>query len=107
MFADAVATAKAPHPSAAQVDRALGDLREVSNVHPGGDAFLAAAGLNFRARRFAAAVQAAGRATDRDPDNFVAWVTLGVALRATGDQSGARSAFAKAHTLNPLYPTPR
>jgi Flp pilus assembly protein TadD len=107
LFADAVATAKAPHPSTAEVDRALDDLRKVADVHPGGDAFLAAAGLSFRARRFAAAAQAARRATEREPDNFVAWVTLGVARRAVGDEPGARSAFARAHTLNPLYATPR
>jgi Flp pilus assembly protein TadD len=107
LFADAVATSKAPHPSTAQVDRALADLRKVSDVHPGGDAFLAAAGLNFRKRRLAAAAQAARRATERDPDNFAAWVTLGLARRAVRDEAGARFAFARAHTLNPLYPTPR
>ena len=67
LFADAVAVATAPHPSTAQVDRALADLRKVSDVHPGGDAFLAAAGLNFRTRRFAAAAEAARRATENVP----------------------------------------
>jgi Flp pilus assembly protein TadD len=107
LFADAIAVATAPHPSTAQVDRALADLRKVSDVHPGGDAFLAAAGLSFRTRRFAAAAEAARRATERDPENFAAWLTLGIARRAVGDEPGARSSFARAHMLNPLYATPR
>jgi Flp pilus assembly protein TadD len=107
LFAAAVATSTAPHPSAAEVARALGDLRKVSDVQPGGTAFLAAAGLNFRTRHFAAAARAARRAAKRDPENFAAWVTLGVAQRAIGDEPGARAAFARAHTLNPLYSTPR
>jgi Flp pilus assembly protein TadD len=92
-----------PHPTAADVDQQLHDLKTVRDLRPGSQADLAAAGLEFRLGRYRAAAEAAKRATKREPDNFSAWTTLAVALGATGDKAGARVAGARAHTLNPFY----
>jgi Flp pilus assembly protein TadD len=95
------------HPSAAAVDSHLKDLDRVADLRPGGSAAIAAASLNLRTGRYAAAVRSASRATQRDPKNFSAWVTLGLALGGTGDRAGAGRAYQRAHVLNPLYPIPR
>jgi Flp pilus assembly protein TadD len=96
-----------PHPSAAAVDAQLKDLKTVEDLRPGGRAALAAASLDLRVRRFAAAARSATKATQRDPENFSAWVTLGLALDADGDHAAAGAAYRRAHALNPLYPLPR
>jgi Flp pilus assembly protein TadD len=94
-------------PTAPAVDAQLDDLKTVADLRPGSQAALASAALDLRMRRYHAAVRDAMRATEREPDNFSAWVTLAVARGATGDSAGRRAAFAKAHALNPLYPIPR
>jgi hypothetical protein len=99
--------ARAAKLSPAQLREDLADLDDVSKVVPGSAPFMAAAALNNRARRFADASRAAKRATEREPDNFSTWITYGLVRRAVGDERTARDAFARAHELNPLYPTPR
>jgi Flp pilus assembly protein TadD len=94
-------------PSQAAVDAQLKDLKTVDDLRPGSQGALAAAALDLRTGRYAAAADDARRAAKRDPKNFSAWVTLAIALGNTGDKAGQRAAFAKAHTLNPRYPIPR
>jgi hypothetical protein len=96
-----------PHPAPAAIDKQLDAMRSIQKLRPGSEPFLAAAALDFRVRRFAGAARQARRATEREPKNFSAWVTLAVARAQTGDAAGARAAYAKAHVLNPFYPIPR
>jgi Flp pilus assembly protein TadD len=107
LLANAGEVAAQPKPTASAVDAQLDDLETVADLRPGSQAALASAVLDLRTRRYAAAVRDATSATRREPENFSAWVTLAVARGATGDDAGRRAAFAKAHTLNPLYPIPR
>lgn len=46
--------------------------------------------------RFAEAVPFCERATERDPRDWMAWIQLGRARANTGDEDGARAAFARA-----------
>jgi Flp pilus assembly protein TadD len=106
ILANAGQVAAQPHPQRADVDAQLHDLKAVDDLRPGSQGALAAAALNLRMGRYAAAVRAATRATRREPDNFSAWVTLAVARGGAGDVAGRRAAFARAHALNPRYPIP-
>lgn len=106
-LANAGQLALKPHPSPAAVDRQLDAMRSVQRWRPGSQAFLAAAALELRNHRFRQALASAIRATQREPKNFSAWVTVAVARAQTGDRSGERAAYAEAHALNPLYPIPR
>jgi Flp pilus assembly protein TadD len=107
LLANAAEVATQAHPKPAEVKRQVEDLKTVDDLRPGSQGALAAAALDLRTGRYAAAVAAAARATDREPKNFSAWVTLAVARGGAGDAAGRRAAFAKAHELNPLYPIPR
>jgi predicted Zn-dependent protease len=104
---NAAEVAAQPKPATAAADAQLDDLGFVDDVRPGSQGAIAAAALDFRVGRYRDAVRDAGRATDREPDNFSAWVTLAVAQGGTGDKAGQRAAYAHAHELNPLYPIPR
>lgn len=106
VLANAGEVASQPHPRRADVDAQLDDLKILDDVRPGSQGTLAAAALNLRMGRYAAAVRAATRATRREPENFSAWVTLAVARGGAGDAAGRRAAFVKAHALNPRYPIP-
>jgi predicted Zn-dependent protease len=106
-LANAAALATQVHPKPTDVKRQLEDVEAVEDVRPGSQGALAAAALDLRTARYAAAIAAATRATKREPKNFSAWVTLAVARAGAGDAAGRRAAFAKAHLLNPLYPIPR
>jgi Flp pilus assembly protein TadD len=107
LLANAGEVASQAHPKQTDVDAQLDDLTFLDDVRPGSQGALAAAALNLRMGRYAAAVRAATRATRREPDNFSAWITLAVARGGAGDAVGRRVAFAKAHALNPRYPIPR
>jgi Flp pilus assembly protein TadD len=107
VLANAGQVAAQAHPQRVDVDAQLGELKTVDDLRPGSQGALAAAALDLRMGRYAAAVQAATRATRREPENFSAWVTLAVARGGAGDAAGRRTAFARAHTLNPRYPIPR
>jgi Flp pilus assembly protein TadD len=82
-------------------------MHTVNKVRPGSQGSMAAAALDLRLARYEDAVREATRATDREPDNFSAWVTLAVAQGGAGDKAGQRASYAHAHELNPLYPIPR
>ncbi|HEX6714051.1 MAG TPA: hypothetical protein VF066_11715 [Thermoleophilaceae bacterium] len=107
LVANSAEVAAQKQPTRADVDAQLDDLKTVDDLRPGSQGALAAAGLDLRLGRYRDAVEAATRATKREPDNFSAWVTLGVARGGAGDSAGRRAAFARAHVLNPLYPIPR
>ena len=107
LLANATGVAAQPKPTAAAVDRQLHDLKTLRKLRPGSQPYLAAAALDLRLGRYAAAAHDAAGATQREPKNFSAWVTLAVARARTGDTRGERAAFARAHVLNPLYPIPR
>jgi Flp pilus assembly protein TadD len=87
----------------AQADHPLADLRHVTDLRPGSQGFVAAATIDLRVRRLAAAERAASDAIRREPDNFSAWVLLAAARNAAGDSDGAREALVRARKLNPLY----
>lgn len=106
-LANAGQVATQAKPGRAAVDKQLAAMRSIEKWRPGSQPFLAAAALEIRTRRFKQAIVAATRATQREPKNFSAWVTLAVARGQTGDRAGMRSAYVKAHALNPLYPVPR
>jgi Flp pilus assembly protein TadD len=99
--------AEQARPTAAAVDTQLHDLKTVDDLRPGAQGALAAGALNLRVGRYPAAIADATRATEREPKNFSAWVTLAVARTGAGDAAGARAAYLKAHALNPFYPIPR
>jgi predicted Zn-dependent protease len=107
LLAHASHRATAPKLTPAKVDATLHDLKRVTDLRPGSQALLLAAGLDMRTRRYQDAERLAAHATRREPDNFATWVTLGVARSAAGDATGAKAAYARAHVLNPLYPVPR
>lgn len=107
LVVNAAETAAQPKPSPALVDKRLDDLNKVDDLRPGSQGALAAAALDLRTGRVPAAIDAATRATKREPENFSAWVTLAVARGNAGDKAGRDAAFAKAHALNPRYPIPR
>jgi predicted Zn-dependent protease len=107
LLANAADVATQPHPSRADVDRQLKDMKTVSDLRPGSQGQLAAAALELRTGRYAAASRAALAATRREPRNFSAWVTLAVAEAQSGNKAGSQLAYARAHLLNPLYPIPR
>jgi Flp pilus assembly protein TadD len=104
---NAAEVAAQPHPKPADADARLKDLKTVDDLRPGSQGALTAAALELRLARYPAAIRAATRATEREPDNFSAWVTLGVARGNAGDGAGRRAAFVRAHILDPLYPVPR
>jgi predicted Zn-dependent protease len=107
LLANSAEVATQQHPTAADVDAQLSDLKTVDDLRPGSQGSLAAATLDLRLGRYRAAIRDATRATKREPDNFSAWVTLAVARGGAGDRAGRRAALARAHVLNPLYPIPR
>jgi Flp pilus assembly protein TadD len=107
LLANAANTAVQPHVTQAAVANRLRGLKTAEGLRPGSQAFLAAAALDLRTRRYAAAAHDATRAAQREPKNFSVWVTLAVALQNQGNKNGARAAYAKAHALNPLYQIPR
>lgn len=107
ILANAAGVAAQPRPSAKEVDAQLRDLKRVEKYRPGAQAFLADATLELRTGRDRAALRSARRATQREPENFSAWVTLAVASGRVGDRATQGAAYARAHALNPLYPIPR
>lgn len=107
LVANSAGVAAQSKPKAADVDAQLDDLKTVDDLRPGSQGAIAAAALDLRVGRYPDAVRAATRATDREPDNFSAWVTLAVARGGAGDSAGRRAALVRAHALNPLYPIPR
>jgi predicted Zn-dependent protease len=94
-------------PDQARHDAAVDDALRVAGLQPGTGGLFVAIGLETRGKRPAEAERLALRATRREPRNFATWLTLGVIRQGRGDDSGAKTAFAQAAKLNPLYRTPR
>ena len=86
---------------------ALDKANRVTDLRPGTAGLFTAVGLEVRAKNLAAAERLAQRATEREPDNFSTWLTLGVVRQSRKDDAGAKAAFARADKLNPLYRKPR
>lgn len=105
--ANAAKLSTAPKLEPTAVASALRDLKDARSLRPGTQAALLAAGLELRTQAYAQASKDAAFATRREPENFSAWVTLGVAQRALGQTRAAQASFGRAHRLNPLYPIPR
>jgi cytochrome c-type biogenesis protein CcmH/NrfG len=84
---------------------AIRRLIDVAGVQPGTEALLAASGARTAEGEVRQGASLARRAIGREPDNFGAWVTLGIALRDT-DRAAALRALERAHRLNPRYRVP-
>jgi hypothetical protein len=91
----------------AGLEPAIDDLRRECD---GATGLLAAAetirqASNRRPQLAPLAVDLARESTEIEPDNYIAWATLAVALGPT-DADAARAALARARELNPRLQTP-
>jgi Flp pilus assembly protein TadD len=86
---------------------AVQDALDAADLRPGTGALFTAVGLQVRVGNLAAAERTATRATEREPDNFATWLTLGVVRQARHETAAANAAFARVKKLNPLYRTPQ
>jgi tetratricopeptide (TPR) repeat protein len=86
-------------------DEAIRDLLDVAGAQPGTEALLLASTARSSRGEFRQGAALARRAVDREPDNFVAWLTLAFALRDV-DRPAALDALERAHRLNPRYRIP-
>jgi hypothetical protein len=84
---------------------AIRTLLDVADVQPGTEALLLASTARSSRQEDRAGAALARRAVDREPDNFAAWLTLGVALREI-DRPAALDALERAGRLNPRYRIP-
>jgi cytochrome c-type biogenesis protein CcmH/NrfG len=84
---------------------AIRTLLDVADVQPGTEALLLASTARSSRQEDRAGAALARRAVDREPDNFAAWLTLGVALREI-DRLAALDALERAGRLNPRYRIP-
>jgi cytochrome c-type biogenesis protein CcmH/NrfG len=86
-------------------EQAVRDLLDVAGAQPGTEALLLASTARSSRGEFRRGAALARRAVDREPDNFVAWLTLAFALRDV-DRPAALHALERAHRLNPRYRIP-
>ena len=86
-------------------DDAIRTLLDVADVQPGTEALLLASTSRTSGGEDRAGVALARRAVGREPDNFAAWVTLGIALKDI-DRPAALDALERAGRLNPRYRLP-
>jgi cytochrome c-type biogenesis protein CcmH/NrfG len=86
-------------------EQAVRDLLDVAGAQPGTEALLLASTARSSRGEFRRGAALARRAVDREPDNFVAWLTLAFALRDV-DRPAALDALERAHRLNPRYRIP-
>jgi hypothetical protein len=84
---------------------AIRTLLDVADVQPGTEALLLASTARSSRQEDRAGAALARRAVDREPDNFAAWLTLGIALREI-DRPAALDALERAGRLNPRYRIP-
>ena len=84
---------------------AVRTLLDVSKVQPGTEALLLASAARSSRGESGPGVAYARRAVHREPDNFAAWLTLGIALKDV-DRREALDALERAHRLNPRYRIP-
>ncbi len=86
-------------------EQAVRDLLDVAGAQPGTEALLLASTARSSRGEFRRGAALARRAVEREPDNFVAWLTLAFALRDV-DRPAALDALERAHRLNPRYRIP-
>jgi cytochrome c-type biogenesis protein CcmH/NrfG len=86
-------------------EQAVRDLLDVAGAQPGTEALLLASTARSSRGEFRRGAALARRAVDREPDNFIAWLTLAFALRDV-DRPAALDALERAHRLNPRYRIP-
>ena len=84
---------------------AIRELLAVADVQPGTEALLLASTARSSRGESRSGAALARRATGREPDNFLTWLTLGFALKDV-DRPAALHALERAHRLNPRYRTP-
>jgi hypothetical protein len=87
-------------------EEAIRTLLDVADVQPGTEALLLASTARSSREEDRAGAALARRAVDREPDNFAAWITLGIALKDI-DRPAALDALERARRLNPRYRIPR
>lgn len=80
-------------------------LLGVADAQPGTEALLLASMARSSRGEARSGVALARRAVGREPDNFLAWLTLGFALKDV-DRPAALHALERAHRLNPRYRMP-
>ena len=86
-------------------EQAVRDLLDVAGAQPGTEALLLASTARSSRGEFRRGAALARRAVDREPDNFVAWLTLAFALKDV-NRPAALDALERAHRLNPRYRIP-
>lgn len=84
---------------------AIRTLVDVSRVQPGTEALLLASTSRSSRQQNRAGAALARQAVEREPDNFVTWLTLGFALKDI-DRRAALDALERARRLNPRYRLP-
>jgi hypothetical protein len=86
-------------------EEAIRTLLDVAEVQPGTEALLLASTSRSSRGEDRPGAALARRAVDREPDNFAAWLTLGIALKDF-DRPAALHALERARRLNPRYRIP-
>jgi cytochrome c-type biogenesis protein CcmH/NrfG len=86
-------------------EQAIRELLDVADAQPGTEALLLASTGRSSRGEFRRGAALARRAVEREPDNFVAWLTLAFALKDV-DRAAALDALERAHRLNPRYRIP-
>ena len=95
-------TARAEHQAAVSPQRAVDTLSLAARVNPWAiDPLIVKSAILLDAGRPNAAVEAARRATRRDPDVWTGWAALADAERAAGNRAAAMVARRHERTLNP------
>lgn len=84
---------------------AIRTLLGVADAQPGTEALLLASTARSSRGEARPGATLARRAVAREPDNFLAWLTLGFALKDV-DRPAALRALERAHRLNPRYRVP-
>lgn len=84
---------------------AIRTLLGVADAQPGTEALLLASMARSSRGEARPGAALARRAVGREPDNFLAWLTLGFAVKDV-DRTAALRALERAHRLNPRYRVP-
>jgi hypothetical protein len=97
-------TARAEHQAASSVQRASDTLSMAARVDPWAvEPLILKSEILLDAGREDAAVDAATKATRRDPKLWTVWAALAEAERAAGNRAGAASARERVRMLNPRH----
>jgi hypothetical protein len=97
-------TTRAERQAAVSPQRAVDTLSLAARVNPWGvEPLILKSAILLDAGRASAAVDAATKATRRDPELWTAWAALAQAERAAGNRAAAAAARKRVRALNPLY----